>query len=122
MRILVVGSGGREHAICDAFARGARVETIFCAPGNAGIAAVAELVDIKADSVVELAEFAHSERIDLTFVGGEGPLALGIVDEFESRGLRIVGASKSAARLEASKAFAKEFMARHGIPTGAFRT
>jgi phosphoribosylamine--glycine ligase len=122
MRILVVGSGGREHAICHAFSRSARVEKLFCAPGNAGIAQIAECVAIKAEDISDLAEFAIRERVDLTFVGGEGPLALGIVDEFESRGLRIVGASRDAARLESSKAFAKDFMSRHGIPTARYRT
>ena len=121
MRILVIGSGGREHAICHAFARSEHVPTIFCAPGNAGIAQVAELVPIKHDEIEALADFATRERIDLTFVGGETPLALGIVDEFETRGLKIIGASKSAARLEASKAFAKDFMLRYGVPTAAYR-
>lgn len=122
MRVLVIGSGGREHAICDAFSRSARIEKLFCAPGNAGISDLAECVEIKAESISELADLAERESIDLTFVGGEGPLALGIVDEFENRGLRIIGASKNAARLEASKSFAKDFMLRHGIPTAAFRT
>ena len=119
---MVIGSGGREHAICDAFSRCKGVTKLYCAPGNGGIAEIAECVDIKADEIVRLAAFAESESVDLTFVGGEGPLALGVVDEFESRGLKIVGASQSAARLESSKAFAKEFMARHGIPTARFYT
>ena len=122
MRILVIGSGGREHAICHAFARSDKVSTLFCAPGNAGISRTAELVPIKHDDVRSLADFATSENIDLTFVGGETPLALGVVDEFEARGLKIIGVSKSAARLEASKAFAKDFMLRHGVPTAKYRT
>ena len=122
MRILVVGSGGREHAICHAFARSTRVDQLFCAPGNAGIAQIAKCIPIKAEDVQALADFAQGEKIDLTFVGGEGPLALGIVDEFERRQLRIVGASQAAARLESSKAFAKDFMSRHGIPTALYRT
>lgn len=122
MKVMVIGSGGREHAICDAFSRSEGVTQLLCAPGNGGIAQVAKCIDIKADDITRLAEFAESEAIDLTFVGGEGPLALGVVDEFESRGLRIIGASQSAARLESSKAFAKEFMARHGIPTARFNT
>ena len=122
MRILVIGSGGREHAICAAFARSDRVSKMFCANGNAGIAQIAELVDITPVQIEELADFASLNEIDLTFVGGETALALGIVDEFEKRGLRIVGASKLAARLEASKAFAKDFMARHNIPTAMHRT
>ncbi|MEP6705484.1 MAG: phosphoribosylamine--glycine ligase [Acidobacteriota bacterium] len=122
MRILVIGSGGREHAICDAFARSERVSELFCAPGNAGIADIAECVPINPEEISGLAEFAKRERIDLTFVGGETPLALGIVDEFERRGLRIVGATRNAARLEASKSFAKDFMMRHAIPTAGHRT
>ena len=122
MRILVVGSGGREHAICHAFKQSTRVEGLYCAPGNAGIAQIAHCVGIEAENTVALADYAVRENIDLTFVGGEGPLALGIVDEFESRGLRIVGPSRDAARLEASKTFAKDFMSRHGIPTAKYRT
>ncbi|MEO8574500.1 MAG: phosphoribosylamine--glycine ligase [Pyrinomonadaceae bacterium] len=122
MRILVIGSGGREHAICDAFARSGRVTRMFCAPGNGGIAQIAECVSIKVDDIPGLKDFARRERIDLTFVGGETALALGIVDAFEKGGLRIVGASEDAARLEASKSFAKDFMLRHAIPTARFRT
>lgn len=120
MKVLVVGSGGREHAICHAFARSSKVSKLFCAPGNAGIETIAECIPVKQDDIDALVEFASRERVDLTFVGGESPLALGIVDIFEQRGLRIVGASRSAARLEASKVFAKEFMSRHGIPTARF--
>jgi len=120
MNILVIGSGGREHAICWSFAKSTRVENIFCAPGNAGIAEIAECVPINAENILGLTDFAAVNSIDLTFVGGETPLALGIVDKFESRALRIIGASKAAARLEASKAFAKDFMARHGVPTAAY--
>jgi len=120
MNILVVGSGGREHAICHAFAKSTRVSKLFCAPGNAGIAAIAECVPLGADDIEALSAFAADNLIDLTFVGGESPLALGIVDLFESRGLRIIGASKKAAELEASKAFAKDFMKRHGVPTAEY--
>src|SRR5687768_6941167 len=116
MKILVIGSGGREHALCHAFVSSSRVSKLYCAPGNAGISSIAECLPIKPENIDELAEFAERESIDLTFVGGEAPLALGITDEFENRGLRIIGASKAAARLEASKAFAKDFMSRHGIP------
>jgi len=122
MRVLVIGSGGREHAICYSFARSERVEKIYCAPGNGGIASIAECVPIKPEEIDKLIEFAERESIDLTFVGGETALALGIVDEFEKRDLRVIGASMSAARLEASKAFAKDFMARHGIPTAKYLT
>lgn len=95
---------------------------LYCADGNGGIEELAELVNIKPDQIEELADFAVSKRIDLTFVGGEVPLALGIVDEFESRGLKIIGASQAAARLESSKAFAKDFMRRHSIPTAEYQT
>ena len=120
MRILVIGSGGREHALCYKFRQSERVEKIFCADGNAGIGEIAELVKIKPESVFDLADFAEKEKIDLTFVGGETGLALGVVDEFEKRNLKIIGASRQAARLEASKAFAKDFMARHDIPTADY--
>ncbi len=122
MKILVVGSGGREHAILWALRKTSRRPLdLYCAPGNAGIAQVAHCVSIPASDITILNEFAKNEAIDLTFVGPEGPLAAGIVDEFERNGLSIVGPSQSAARLEASKAFAKEFMARHAIPTAHFR-
>lgn len=120
MKILVIGSGGREHALCYSFSKSKKVKKIFCANGNAGIGKIAELVDIAPNDVYLLAEFAEKTKIDLTFVGGESSLALGIVDEFESRGLRVVGVSKTAARLESSKAFAKDFMARRGIPTAKY--
>lgn len=120
MRILVIGSGGREHAICDAFARSGRVSKMYCAPANAGIAQLATCVPVKHDDIAGLVDLALREQIDLTFVGGETPLALGVVDEFEKRGLRIIGASRDAARLEASKAFAKDFMLRHAVPTATF--
>ncbi|MBK8150406.1 MAG: phosphoribosylamine--glycine ligase [Acidobacteria bacterium] len=120
MKILVVGSGGREHAICASFAEGANVDAVFCADGNAGIAEVADCVPIKPVETERLAAFALEKSIDLTFVGGETALALGIVDEFERLGLKIVGASKAAARLEASKSFAKDFMARWRIPTARY--
>jgi len=122
MKILVVGSGGREHAICSAFARSSRTEKLVCANGNAGIAEMAECVNIKPENINGLADFARANDIGLTFVGGEVPLALGITDEFEKRGLNIVGVCAAAARLEASKAFAKDFMHRHNIPTAKFHT
>jgi phosphoribosylamine---glycine ligase len=122
MKILVVGSGGREHALCWKFSQNKKISNIFCANGNAGIANIAECVQIKPDEIEKLAAFATTEAIDLTFVGGETPLALGIVDEFEKRNLKIVGVSGKAAQLEASKAFAKDFMARHNIPTAKYET
>ena len=122
MKILVVGSGGREHAICHTFKRSAKVTEIYCADGNAGIAEIAECINIKPDEIGKLAAFAEENAIDLTFVGGETSLALGIADEFEKRGLKIIGVSQKAARLEASKSFAKDFMARHLVPTAAYQT
>jgi len=122
MKVLVVGSGGREHSLCWAFKRSPKVSQIYCAPGNAGIAQMAECVPIGADDVRSLASFARSHAVDLTFVGGEVPLALGIVDEFERQGLRIIGPTQAAAQLESSKAFAKDFMARHGVPTARYVT
>ncbi len=120
MKILVIGSGGREHAICRSFSLSPKAEKVYCANGNAGIAAVAECVPIKPDQIDELVNFAEEKAIDLTFVGGETSLALGIVDAFESKGLKIVGPSKAAAQLEASKAFAKDFMIRHSVPTAGY--
>ena len=122
MKILVIGSGGREHAICKAFLKSEKTTKIYCADGNAGIDEIAECVAIKPDNIRELADFAERNLIDLTFVGGETSLALGVVNEFESRGLKIVGASRQAAQLEASKSFAKDFMRRHKIPTAAYKT
>lgn len=121
-KILVIGSGGREHAICQTFLRSRRPVKVFCANGNAGIARSAELVDIKPDNIEALAAFVEANAIDMTFVGGETPLALGITDVFEGRGLKIIGVSHNAARLEASKSFAKDFMTRHSIPTAAYLT
>ena len=120
MNILVIGSGGREHAICDAFRRSPKVTRLFCADGNAGIASIAECVAIRPDDTQALADFAAANQIGLTFVGGEIALALGIVDEFERRGLPIVGPRREAAQLESSKAFAKDFMARYEIPTAKY--
>jgi phosphoribosylamine---glycine ligase len=119
-RILIIGSGGREHALIWALRNTAPVPVeVFCAPGNAGIAQMAKVLHV--DDHVRLAEFVEAEKIDLTFVGPEAPLAAGIIDLFDSRGLRIVGPTAAGARLEASKIFAKDFMARHGIPTAAYR-
>jgi len=120
MRILVIGSGGREHAICHSFSKSPRVTKLFCANGNAGIAAVAECVAVRPDDVAGLLAFALANSIDLTFVGGEVPLALGVVDEFERKGLKIIGPNREAAQLESSKSFAKDFMARNAVPTARF--
>jgi len=121
MKILIVGSGGREHALAWKIAKSPRVTRIFCAPGNGGTRLIAENVPIGDGDIPALLEFAAREAIDLTVVGPELPLSLGIVDEFEKRGLRIFGPSKKAAELEGSKIFAKQFMERHRIPTGRFR-
>jgi phosphoribosylamine--glycine ligase len=120
MNILVIGSGGREHAVVWAFNRRATVKHIACAPGNGGIAELATCVRADVAKPQELAELAERERIDLTFVGPELPLVNGVVDEFSKRNLKIVGPTSRAAQLEGSKVFAKEFMARHGIPTASF--
>ncbi len=120
MKVLVIGTGGREHALCWKFGQSPKLTKIFCAGGNAGISETAEVVAIKPVEIEKLADFAAQNSIDLTFVGGETALALGIVDEFEKRGLKIVGANQKAARLEASKSFAKDFMRRHNIPTAEY--
>lgn len=120
--VLVIGSGGREHAIVDALKRSESVGRVYCAPGNAGINTQATPVEIPVTDIDNLARFATDACVNLTVVGPEVPLAAGIVDEFRSRGLRIFGPTKSAAQIEASKAFAKDLMARYGIPTAASRT
>jgi phosphoribosylamine--glycine ligase len=121
-RILVIGSGGREHAIAWALRNTSPVPVqLFCAPGNAGIGQLAQLVNISVNDPSGLVQFAATNGIDLTFVGPEAPLTVGLVDAFESRGLPIVGPSAAAARLEGSKIFAKDFMARHAIPTAVYR-
>ena len=121
-KVLVVGGGGRCHAIVDALSRSPKVGKIYCAPGNAGIAAQAECVPLKDTQVVELRDFALAEGIDLTVVGPEAALAAGITDEFNKAGLRIFGPSKAAATIESSKDFAKRLMAKYNVPTAAFRT
>lgn len=119
-KVLVIGSGGREHAIVDALSRSPQVEKIYCAPGNAGIAAQAECVDINAEDVDALCNFAAEHDIDLTVVGPEAALAAGVADTFIEKGLKIFGPTKSAARIESSKEFAKQLMLKHGVPTGAY--
>lgn len=122
MKVLIVGSGGREHAIIWALAHtGAAPLELYCAPGNAGIAELARCAPIPLDDHASLIEFVRTESIDLTIVGPEAPLAAGIVDEFQSLGLPIAGPSEAASRLEASKSFAKDFMARHEIPTARYK-
>lgn len=121
-KVLVIGGGGREHAIVDALARSPQVGKIFCAPGNAGIAALAECVPIKDTAVEELKEFALSHDVDLTVVGPEAALAAGVTDVFRAAGLRIYGPSREAAAIESSKDFAKALMAKYNVPTAAYRT
>ncbi len=122
MRVLVIGSGGREHALVWGLARSPEVSTLFAAPGNPGMARHAKCVPVTADALDELVALAERERIDLTVVGPELPLSLGIVDRFEAMGLAIFGPTRNAAALEGSKVFAKGLMAKHGIPTARFRT
>ncbi len=122
MKVLVIGGGGREHAICDAISRSPKVEGIFCAPGNAGISEIAECVPIGAMEFERLADFAAEKNIDLTVVGMDDPLVGGIVDVFEERGLRVFGPNKKAAVIEGSKAYSKELMKKYGIPTAGYET
>ena len=122
MKVLVIGSGGREHAIVWKLKQSPKVTEIYCAPGNAGINEIAVGVDIKADDVEGLLKFVKDNGIELTVVGPEVPLEKGIVDEFTKEGLLIFGPQKSAARLEHSKIFAKDFMKRNNIPTAAYET
>ena len=120
MKVLVVGGGGREHALVWKIAQSPKVSKVYCAPGNAGISEQATILPIKANDLNGLLEFALKERVDLTVVGPEEPLTKGIVDLFESKGLSIFGSSKKAAEIEGSKAFAKEMMKKYHIPTGSY--
>lgn len=122
MKVLVIGSGGREHALVWNLRQSPRVDKIFCAPGNAGISEIAECLTIKAEDIDALLNFAKYEWIDLTVVGPEVPLTKGIVDAFRKEGRRIFGPDKSGAQLEGSKVFAKEFMRKYGIPTAEYKT
>lgn len=121
MKVLVVGSGGREHAIVWKLAQSRIVDKIYCAPGNAGISEIAECVDIKLDDFEALIDLVKHEWIDITIVGPEEPLSKGIVDAFEKEGRRIVGPNKAAAQMESSKVFSKDFMKRHRIPTAEYK-
>ncbi|OKY76552.1 MAG: 5-(carboxyamino)imidazole ribonucleotide mutase [Desulfobulbaceae bacterium DB1] len=121
MKILVVGSGGREHALVWKLARSEKVDKVYCAPGNAGIASLAECVDIKVSDIDALLAFAHKEKVDLTVVGPEESLTLGIVDRFSAEGLRIFGPDSKGAILEGSKVFTKNLMQKYDIPSGFFR-
>ena len=121
MKILVVGGGGREHAICWKLSKEANVDKIYCAPGNAGILNVAQCIDIQDSDIENLLKFAKENKIDLTIVGPEIPLVAGIVDKFEKEGLKIFGPNKKCAQLEGSKAFSKDFMIRHNLPTAKYK-
>src|SRR5579871_2005093 len=120
MRILVIGGGGREHALVWKIAQSPLVDKIYCAPGNAGIAQQAECVSLPPTDLEGLADFAAAKQIDLTVVGPEAPLIAGIVDRFEARGLPIFGPATDPARIEGSKAFSKELMVQYGIPTADY--
>ena len=122
MKVLVIGSGGREHALAWKLAQSERVQTVFVAPGNGGTAADPNLKNVPLTDLQALADFATAEKVALTVVGPEAPLAAGIVDLFRARGLRIFGPTQAAAQLESSKAYAKSFMQRHGIPTALYGT
>lgn len=121
MKVLIVGSGGREHALAWKISQSKKVEELYCAPGNEGTKSIAQNVDMREKDIKSLADFAARESIDLTVVGPELPLTLGIVDEFEKLGLKIFGPNKNAAELEGSKVFAKQFMERHKIPAAKFK-
>ena len=120
MKVLIVGSGGREHAIAYSVAKSSKVDKIYCAPGNAGIGQIAECVDITAMEFGKLAAFAKEKEIDLTIIGMDDPLVGGIVDVFEEQGLRVFGPRKNAAIIEGSKAFSKDLMKKYGIPTAKY--
>ena len=122
MKVLVIGGGGREHAICWKLSKSPKVDELYCAPGNAGIAEVAKCVDIGVMDFEKMADFAKKEAFDLVIVGPDDPLAGGIVDVLEEKGLRVFGPRKNAAILEGSKAFSKDLMKKYGIPTAAYET
>src|SRR3954463_16610428 len=122
MKILVVGSGGREHALAWKLAQSERIQVVYVAPGNGGTARDERLLHVDSTDPEQLADFVKKENVALTVVGPETPLAAGIVDLFRTRGLKIFGPTKAAAQLESSKDFAKAFMKRHGIPTAKYET
>ncbi|MGE4545222.1 MAG: phosphoribosylamine--glycine ligase [Pedobacter sp.] len=122
MKVLVIGSGGREHALVWKIAQSPLVREVFCAPGNAGIASLAKCVALKVDDVDGLLDFAQQQKIDLTVVGPELPLTLGLVDRFREAGLTVFGATRAAALIEGSKSFSKDLMAKYGVPTASYGT
>ena len=122
MKILVIGGGGREHALAWKLSASPKVQQVYVAPGNGGTATAPNLKNVPITDLVALRDWALAEKIALTVVGPEQPLAAGVVDDFRAHGLRIFGPTKAAAQLESSKAFSKDFMQRHGIPTAAYQT
>ncbi|MFR4973695.1 MAG: phosphoribosylamine--glycine ligase [Butyricicoccus pullicaecorum] len=120
MKVLVIGGGGREHAICVTLAKSPKVDKIWCAPGNGGIAQVAECMDIKATDIDGVVAFAKANQPDLVMVAPDDPLALGMVDALEAAGIRAFGPHKNAAVIEGSKSFAKDLMHKYGIPTAGY--
>ncbi len=122
MNILVIGGGGREHALAWKLAQSPKVQMVYVAPGNGGTATDPRLKNLPITDIVELRQWAQDNKIGMTVVGPEGPLAAGVVDEFRAHGMRIFGPTKAAAQLESSKAFSKAFMRRHGIPTAEYAT
>ena len=121
LKVLVVGSGGREHAIIWKLAQNIKINEIFCAPGNGGIRQIAECINIQAHDIEGLCNFALKKKIDLTIIGPENPLSLGIVDYFEEKGLKVFGPRKNAAIIEGSKVFAKDLMKKYKIPTAEYK-
>lgn len=121
MKVLIVGGGGREHAIIWKLAQSPKVDKIFCAPGNAGISELAECIDVSAEDIPGITKLAEDLKIDLAVIGPEVPLAMGITDELQNKGIRVFGPNKKCAQLEASKAFTKSFLARHNIPTAGYK-
>lgn len=121
MKVLVVGGGGREHAICWKLAQSPKIDELYCAPGNAGIAAVATCIAIDAEDVEGICKFAEDEKIDLAVIGPEVPLAMGITDALEKKGVKVFGPNQKCSQLEASKSFTKAFLARHNIPTAGYK-
>jgi len=122
MKILIVGGGGREHAIAWKVAQSKHTDKLYCAPGNAGIEEYAECVNIAATDLDGLATFAEKEKIDLTIIGPDDPLVAGVVDAFQAKGLRVFGPRKNAAIIEGSKSFSKDLMKKYNIPTAAYET